>query len=50
MSGIKGPKSLKAMELLKDKRLTNKQIAMRSGITATYVGYLRRKMEAEQCK
>lgn len=50
MSGKKGPKTLKAMELLKDKRLTNKQIAMRSGITATYVGILRRQMREEQCK
>lgn len=50
MSGKKSPETLKAMELLKDKRLTNKQIAMRSGITATYVGILRRQMREKQCK
>ena len=50
MSGTKSPKTLKAMELLKDKRLTNKQIAQRCGITSTYVGYLRRNMEVgKQC-
>lgn len=50
MSGKKSPKTLKAMELLKDKLLTNKQIAQRCGITPSYVGYLRRNMEVEQCK
>lgn len=50
MSGKKSPETLKAMELLKDKRLSNKQIAMRCGLTSTYVGYLRRHMEVEQCK
>lgn len=35
MSGTKSPKTLKAMELLKDKRLTNKQIALRCGLTST---------------
>lgn len=29
MSRTKSPKTLKAIELLKDKRLTNKQIALR---------------------
>lgn len=47
MSGKKSPKALKAMELLKDKRLTNKQIAMRCGLTSTYIGYLRRHMEVD---
>lgn len=50
MSGTKSPKTLKAMELLKDKRLTNKQIAQRCGITSSYVGYLRRNMEVTTCK
>ena len=50
MSGKKSPKTIKALELLKDKRLTNKQIAQRCGITQSYVGYLRRNMEVEQCK
>lgn len=48
MSGAKSPKTLKAMELLKDKRLTNKQIALRCGITANYVSILRRQMEVEK--
>lgn len=47
MSGKKNPKTLKAMELLKDKRLTNKQIAMRCGLTSSYIAYLRRYMEVE---
>lgn len=50
MSGTKSPKTLKAMELLKDKRITNKQIAQRCGITSSYVGYLRRNMEVTTCK
>lgn len=48
MSGKKSPKTIKAMELLKDKRLTNKQIALRCGLTSTYAGYLRRQMEVEK--
>ena len=48
MSGTKSPKTLKAVELLKDTRLTNKQIALRCGLTSTYVGYLRRNMEVEK--
>lgn len=50
MSRAKSPKTLRAMELMKDRRLTNKQIALRCGMDSSYVGYLRRKMEAEQCK
>lgn len=50
MSGTKNPKTLKAMELLKDKRLTNKQVAMRSGISERHVRRLRNQMEEEQCK
>lgn len=48
MSGKRSAKALKAMELLKNKRLTNKQIALRCGLTSTYVGYLRRNMEVEK--
>ncbi len=48
MSGKKSPKTIKAMELLKNPRLTNKQIAMRCGLTSTYIGYLRRQMEVEK--
>lgn len=48
MSGTKSPKTIKAMELLKDRRLANKQIALRCGLTSTYVGYLRRNMEVEK--
>ena len=50
MSGTISPKTLRAMELMRDKRLTNKQIAQRCGMDSSYVGYLRRKMEADQCK
>ena len=48
MSRTKSPKTLRAIELLKDKRLTNKQIALRCGLTSTYIGYLRRNMEVEK--
>lgn len=48
MIRAKSPKTLRAMELMKDKRLTNKQIAMRCGMDSSYVGYLRRKMEVEK--
>lgn len=50
MSRTINPKTLKAMELLKDKRLTNKQVAMRSGISERHVRRLRNQMEVEQCK
>lgn len=50
MNGTKSLKTLKVMELLKDKRLTNKQIAMRSGISERHVRRLRNQMEEEQCK
>lgn len=50
MSETKSPKTLKAMELLKDKRLTNKQVAMRSGISERHARRLRNQMEEEQCK
>ncbi len=50
MSGTINPKTIKAMELLKDKRLTNKQVAMRSGISERHARRLRDQMEEEQCK
>ena len=50
MSGTKSPKTLKAMELLKDQRLTNNQIAIRSGVSVRHVRRLRNQMEVEQCK
>lgn len=48
MSRPESPKVTRAKELIKDKRLTNKQIALRCGITPTYVGYLRRNMKVEK--
>ena len=48
MSGTKSPKTLKAMELLKDQRLTTKQVAMRSGISERHVRRLRNVVEVEK--
>lgn len=48
MSGTISPKTLKAMELLKDKHLTTKQIAMRSGMSERHVRRLRNQMEMEK--
>ncbi len=48
MSGTISPKTLKAMELLKDKRLTTKQIAMRSGMSERHVRRLRNQIEVEK--
>lgn len=48
MSGTISPKTLKAMELLKDKRLTTKQIAMRSSMSERHVRRLRNQMEVEK--
>ena len=48
MSGTKSHKTLKAMELLKDQSLTNKQIAMRSGVRERHVRRLRNQMEGEK--
>lgn len=45
MSGTMSPKTLKAMELLKDKRLTAKQVAMRSGVSVRHARRLRNQME-----
>ena len=50
MSGTKSPNTIKAIELLKDQRLTNKQIAIRSGVSVRHVCRLRNQMEGEQCK
>lgn len=50
MSSNKGTKALRAIELLKDQRLTNKQIAIRSGVSVSHVSRLRKQMEADKCK
>lgn len=50
MGGTKSPKTLKAMDLLKDPSLTTKQVAMRSGVSERNVRRFRNKMEVEQCK
>lgn len=50
MSSNKGTKALRAIELLKDKRLTNKQIAIRSGVSVSHVSRLRKQMELDKCK
>lgn len=38
----------KAMELLKDKRMTAKQVAMRSGVSERHARRLRNQMEVEK--
>lgn len=48
MSETKSSKTIKAMELLKDKSLTTKQIAMRSGVSERHVRRLRNQMEVEK--
>lgn len=50
MSGTKSPKTIKALELLKNKRITTKQVAMRSGISERHVRRLRNQMEVTTCK
>lgn len=50
MSGTKSPKTLKAMELLKDQHLNTKQVAMRSGVSVRHVRRLRNQMEVTTCK
>lgn len=50
MSGKKSPKTIKAMELLKDPSLTTKQIAMRSGVSERHARRLQKEMEVEPCK
>lgn len=48
MSGTISPKTLKAIELLKDKRMTTKQVVMRSGVSERHVRRLRNQMEVEK--
>lgn len=48
MSGTKSPNTIKAMELLKDKSLTNKQVAMRSGISERHARRLRNQIEVKK--
>lgn len=48
MSGTKSPKTLKAMELLKNTSMTTRQVAMRSGISARHARRLRNQMEVEK--
>lgn len=48
MSGTISPKTLKAIDLLKDKRMTTKQVAMRSGVSERHVRRLRNQMEVEK--
>lgn len=48
MSGTISPKTLKAMELLRDKRLTAKQVAMKSGVSERHARRLRNQMEVEK--
>lgn len=50
MSRPESSKVTRAKELIKDKRLTNKQVAMRSGISERHARRLRNQMEGEQCK
>lgn len=48
MNSRRTPRVLRAMELLKDPRLTNKQVAMRSGMSERHVRRLRNQMEVEK--
>lgn len=48
MSGTISPKTLKAMELLKNPNLTTKQVVMRSGVSKRHVRRLRNQMEVEK--
>lgn len=48
MSSKRTPRALRAMELLKDQRLTNKQVAMRSGVSVRHVRRLRSVVEVEK--
>lgn len=50
MGRPESPKVTRAKELIKDKRLTNRQVAMRSGISERHTRRLRNQMEEEQCK
>ena len=48
MNSRRTPRVLSAMELLKDQRLTNKQIAMRCNVSERHVRRLRNQMEVEK--
>ena len=48
MRSRRTPRALRAMELLKDQRLTTKQVAMRSGVSERHVRRLRNQMEVEK--
>ncbi len=48
MNSRRTPRVLRAMELLKDPRLTNKQIAMRYNVSERHVRRLRNQMEVEK--
>ena len=48
MSSRRTPRVLRAMELLKDPRLTNKQIAMRCNVSERHVRRLHNQMEVEK--
>lgn len=48
MSSRRTPRALRAMELLKDPRLTNKQVAMRTGVSVRHVRRLRNVVEVEK--
>lgn len=48
MSSRRTTRALRAMELLKDPRLTNKQIAMRCNVSERHVRRLRNQMEVEK--
>lgn len=48
MNSRRTPRVLRAMELLKDPRLTNKQIAMRRNVSERHVRRLRNQMEVEK--
>lgn len=50
MPSKESSKITRAKELLKDRRLTNKQIALRCGTSSNYISRLRKQMEEEQCK
>ena len=48
MPSKESSKITRAKELLKDKRLTNRQIALRCGTSSSYVARLRNQMEVEK--
>lgn len=48
MNSRRTPRVLRAMKLLKDPRLANKQIAMRCNVSERHVRRLRNQMEVEK--